>query len=79
MLYKHRPPIAQLVEQQPLKLVVAGSIPAGRTNYIYVCSIYSIIREKYWKSRAGRNNIKKIIAGSRPTFREKAGRGSSNL
>ncbi len=35
-------------------------------------------REKYWKSRAGRNNIKKIFAGSRPTFK-KVGRGSSNL
>jgi len=32
-------------------------------------------REKYWKSGAGRRNIKKIIGGSRPTFR-KVGRGS---
>jgi len=36
------------------------------------------VREKYWKSHAGRINIKKIFAGSRPTFRKKVGRGSSN-
>ncbi|MBI2506884.1 MAG: GIY-YIG nuclease family protein [Candidatus Colwellbacteria bacterium] len=27
-------------------------------------------RERYWKSAAGRRNIKKIIGGSRPTFRK---------
>ena len=32
-------------------------------------------QEKYWKSCAGRRNIKKIITGSRPTFK-KVGRGS---
>ena len=32
-------------------------------------------RERYWKSGAGRRNIKKLMEGSRPTFR-KVGRGS---
>ena len=27
-------------------------------------------REQYWKSGAGRRSIKKIISGSRPTFRK---------
>ncbi len=31
IIYKY-PPVAQLVEQQPFKLTVAGSIPAGRTK-----------------------------------------------
>lgn len=35
-------------------------------------------RELYWKSGAGRRNMKKILGGSRPTFRN-VGRGSLKL
>ncbi len=46
---------------------------------IYTENFYSLVRakdrEKYWKSGAGRRNIKKLMEGSRPTFR-KVGRGS---
>ena len=35
LTYLFRAPIAQLVEQQPFKLMVAGSSPAGRTALLF--------------------------------------------
>ncbi len=115
-------PLAQLVEQLPLKETVGGSNPSRGTKFImfkiyillslkspktyvgytnnlkqrmcyhnngkvkatksfrpwkliYTETISSISeakqREKYLKSSAGRRNIKRIIVGSRPSFRNK--------
>jgi len=61
----------------------SGKVKATKSlrpwELIYTESVNSLmgakLREKYWKSGAGRRNLKKIFAGSRPTFR-KVGRGS---
>ncbi len=58
------PPIAQLVEQLPLKEMVPGSSPGGRTDDLLVCREWDSAKNTFFVS-----HFKKFLGPARATQR----------